>query len=145
MELATRKIGDTTIIDVRGKLIGGLTHSEMFQRQIKSLLAEGEGNFVVCLRETPWANSQGVGILIGAYTSVRNAGGNLVLSHVTDRIRDILIVTRLITIFRDFESDEEAAAWLEAGGGDRPAAEGTGNTAGETRRTAGDSGRRHYA
>jgi anti-sigma B factor antagonist len=55
-------------------------------------------------------------MLIGAHTSIANAGGELVLAHVTDRINDILTVTRLLLIFKTFETEDEALKYLAAKG-----------------------------
>ena len=57
-----------------------------------------------------WINSTGLGILIAGYSSVRKAGGDLVLCNVGDRIDSILYVTKLNLLFPVFDSEEDAAA-----------------------------------
>jgi anti-sigma B factor antagonist len=101
-----------TVIAVHGKLIGGPENSDLFQEVIHTLLADGKKRIVIDLHRTRWANSQGIGLLIGAYTSVKNEGGELVLARVIDRINDILTVTKLLLIFRTFENVEEAVGYL---------------------------------
>lgn len=112
MKLTLKETRGVTVIAVHGKLIGGPENSDLVQLKIKSLLAEGKKRIVVDLHRTMWANSQGIGLLIGAYTSVTNAGGELVLARVIDRIHSILTVTRLLLIFRTFSNVEDAAGYL---------------------------------
>ena len=112
MKLTKRDVRGVVAVEVHGNLIGGPDNSEMFHDLIKSLIEDGKNKVVVNLRHTRWANSQGIGMLIGAYTSVRNAGGDLVLARVIDRIKDILTVTRLLIIFKTFETEEEAIDYL---------------------------------
>lgn len=118
MKCKERKYGKAVVVDIDGKLVGG-PGSEGFHGLIKQLLEDGEKRFVVNLRDTPWANSQGIGLLIGALTSVSNAGGRLVLADACERIHDILNVTRLSMIFECFESVEEATRHVlsTSGGG----------------------------
>ena len=86
-------------MEVHGKLIGTPDNCDAMHKVLKSLLDKGNNRIVVDLSQTPWANSQGIGMLIGAFTSVSNVGGNLVLAHVPDRINDVLAVTKLNLVF----------------------------------------------
>ena len=100
------------MIEIHGKLIGGPENSDLFHECIMSLLEDGQKKIVVDLHRTLWANSQGIGLLIGAHTTVKGAGGDLVLARVIDRIHDVLTVTRLLLIFNTFESVEAAVGYL---------------------------------
>jgi anti-sigma B factor antagonist len=112
MKLTQKEVRGVTVIEVHGKLIGGPDNSDLFHDCIASLLEDGKNRIVVDLHRTLWANSQGIGLLIGAHTAVTNAGGNLVLTRVIDRIHDILTVTRLLLIFKTFEGVEEAVGYM---------------------------------
>lgn len=112
MKLIKKEVRGVVLVEVRGKLFGGADNVETFHSFFKSLIAEESTHVVVSLRRVSWANSQGIGMLIGAYTSIREAGGELVLSHVIDRVRDILTVTRILLVFDTFESNEEAIDYL---------------------------------
>jgi len=114
MKLTKREIRGVVVVEIKGKLIGGPDDSDKFHGFIKALLDDGKNRIVISLRSTPWADSRGIGMLIGAYTSVKNAGGELVLAHVVDRINSILSVTRLLLIFTTFENVEEAVDYLES-------------------------------
>ena len=112
MELTRNNVNGVAVVEVAGKLIGGLQSTDQFHKLFRSLLDDGDTKVIVNLSDTEWADSQGIGILIGACTSTRKAGGNLVLSHVTERIMNILRVTRLYLIFKTFDDDDAAAEYL---------------------------------
>ena len=107
MKLRTREVYGAVIVDIEGHLVGG-PNSETFRLFISDLLKQGKTRIIVNLRRCPWANSQGIGMLIGAYRNARNAGGDLVLSNVTDKIQSLLTITKLITVFDCHDSLEEA-------------------------------------
>ena len=107
MKIKIRKTDSVAIIDLSGKLMGG-PDADVFKETIKQLIQEGYKNVLVNLAHVPWVNSTGLGILIAGYTTLKREGGILKLTHVTDRIESILMITKLGTIFESF-SDEEAA------------------------------------
>ena len=98
-------------MDIEGKLVGG-AESLGFHDFFKELLGKSKNKIIVNLHQTPWANSLGIGMLIGAHASVKKAGGELVLAYAGERIQNILEVTQLVRIFKTFDSDEEAIAYL---------------------------------
>lgn len=108
MELKTRELGKVAIIEVHGKLLGGPDNSEKFHGFFRSLLDDGKRKFVINLEKTPWGDSHGVALLMGAHANATKAGGNLVLANVSDRIKGVLRVMKLDLILKSF--DDEAAA-----------------------------------
>jgi anti-sigma B factor antagonist len=112
MELIERQVRGANIVEIHGKLIGSFENCETFHKVFRSLLDKGKNQIIVDLENTPWANSQGIGMLIGAHTSVSNAGGRLVLARVNDRIRDVLAVTKLNLVFKTFHSESTAVQYL---------------------------------
>jgi anti-sigma B factor antagonist len=111
MKLKTREVYGAVIVDMDGQLVGG-ENSETFRGFIDGLLEQHKKRIIVNLHRVPWANSQGVGMLIGAHKIVKDAGGELVLANVTDKIHSILSVTRLCIVFSTFSSVNEAVACL---------------------------------
>ena len=115
MKVKQREQYGAVILDLHGKLTGG-PEAETFREIFKSLVQDGKKNIIVNLQKVDWINSTGLGILISGYTSVKKAGGNLVLVHVADRIENILYVTKLHLLFKTFDSEEEAVkSFAEAG------------------------------
>jgi anti-sigma B factor antagonist len=111
VKLTTREVYGAVIVDIEGQLVGG-PNSGIFRRFVRNLLNKGMIRVIVNLRDVRWANSQGVGMLVGAQTRVKEAGGELVLVHVTDKIHSILTITRLHLFFTTFEREEEAIHYL---------------------------------
>lgn len=111
MRLTTREVYGAVIVDIEGQLVGG-SNSATFRRFIQDLLKKDMNRVIVNLSNVRWANSQGVGMLVGAQTRVQDAGGELVLVKVTDKIHSILAVTRLLLFFTTFDSEKEAIAYL---------------------------------
>ncbi|MGD8414264.1 MAG: STAS domain-containing protein [Candidatus Latescibacterota bacterium] len=111
MKLKNRVIDGVVVVQVEGKLVGG-ADSDTLHDYMKELLAAGHRKFVMNLKKVPWADSRGIGMLIGAHTSVKNEDGRLVLSNISDRIDSILTLTRLLLIFKTFDSEKEAIAHL---------------------------------
>lgn len=118
MKCQERRVAGAVVVDVEGKLVGG-PGSEGFHELVKRLIEDGERRFVFNLEKTPWASSQGVGLLIGAMTSITRAGGKMALANPCDRVHDILRVTRLNMIFDCYNSVERAVVEVlsAAGGG----------------------------
>ncbi len=98
--------GNVVVLDVAGKIMGG-EETTMFHGKIHEYITQNKKNFVVDMKKVDWMNSVGLGMLISALTTVKNAGGRLVLSDIT-KIESILTITRLISVFEHFDSKEDA-------------------------------------
>lgn len=114
MKINQREVYGAVVLDLQGKLTGG-PEAETFRNIFKNLINEDKKKIIVNLEKVSWINSTGLGILISGYTTVRRAGGDLVLTHVSDRIESILYVTKLNLLFKAFETEEEALKSLEQG------------------------------
>lgn len=98
--------GNIVILDVSGKIMGG-EETTMFHGKIHEYISQNKKNIVVDLAKVDWMNSVGLGMLISALTTVKNAGGRLVLANI-NKIESILTITRLISVFEHYESRELA-------------------------------------
>jgi anti-sigma B factor antagonist len=107
MKLTTREVSGVTIVDLSGKITlgeGGAT----LRDEVRKLLAKGSKKIVLNLGEVNYIDSSGLGELVSAYTAVKNAGGELKLLNLTSKVRDLLVITKLVTVF-DVKDDEAAA------------------------------------
>jgi anti-sigma B factor antagonist len=102
----TEAEGGIAVLDISGKIMGG-EETTMFHGKLHELIQGGKKNFVLDLNKVDWMNSVGLGMLISALTTVKNAGGRLVLANITN-IETILAMTRLITVFEHYDSREAA-------------------------------------
>ncbi len=107
MKFKTKEHYNAIEIEIKGNVIGGPDTQE-FHKLIKEYLAEGKKNIIVNLGSVKFMNSTGLGMLIGAFTSVKNAGGKFVIAKATEKINSLLVMTKLITIFDHYESIEDA-------------------------------------
>lgn len=112
MRLSKKEIRGVVVVQIHGKLLGGPSESDEFHKFFKVLTKTHKTKVVIDLGSTSYANSVGIGMLIGAYTSIKNIGGELVLARVIDRIQGILAVTKLLLIFKTFETVDEAIDYL---------------------------------
>ncbi len=99
---------DIVIFDLSGKIMGG-DETTMFHGRIHEYMTQGKKNLIVDLAKVEWMNSVGLGMLIMALTTVKASGGRLVLVNI-EKIKQILVITRLITVFENYDSREDALA-----------------------------------
>lgn len=95
------------VISLSGKIMGG-PEAGQINEQINNLIDSGKMKIVIDLQNVEWMNSSGLGILIGAITTLKNNGGRMILANVSERIENLLKITKLISVF-DIEGDVEAA------------------------------------
>jgi anti-sigma B factor antagonist len=115
LKVNQKELYGAVVLELQGKLTGG-PEAEQFRTIFKDLVNGGKKNIIVNLKKVDWINSTGLGILISGYTSVRKAGGDLVLCNVGDRIDSILYVTKLNLLFHAFDDEASAAEHLRKGG-----------------------------
>ncbi|HEY6904483.1 MAG TPA: STAS domain-containing protein [Candidatus Acidoferrales bacterium] len=102
-----REAGDVAVVDLSGTIVlgdGGPT----LRRVVRELLDAGHRKIVFNLSDVDYIDSYGIGEMVAAHTKVCAAQGELKLVHLTRRLRDILQITRLVTVF-DVQPDEAAA------------------------------------
>jgi anti-sigma B factor antagonist len=102
-----RQLGDVVIVDFSGKITLG-EGSAMLRNTVRELINSGNKKILLSLYDVDYIDSSGIGELVSAYTTVKNASGELKLLHLTKRVHDILQITRLFTVF-DVQSEEGAA------------------------------------
>ena len=109
MNLKEREVDGIVILDLSGKVMGG-PDANLLSSKLHELVESKKTKVVADLSKVSWMNSSGLGILIGGLTTMRNNEGDLRLVNVTDRIKSLLIITKLITIFETFENMDQALA-----------------------------------
>lgn len=103
---------NSVVITLKGNVMGGPDGSKLHDT-LHELQESGKTNIVVDLSKVKFMNSSGLGMLISGMTTMRNAGGDLRLAKAADRIQSLLVITKLITVFKHFETVEEAAKSYE--------------------------------
>jgi anti-sigma B factor antagonist len=98
---------DVVVLSLSGKIMGGPEASEI-NGKINQLIDDGKLKILIDLKEVEWMNSSGLGILIDAVTVLKNNNGALRLVNVSDRIKNLLKITKLDTVFDIRESIDDA-------------------------------------
>lgn len=107
VKLTTRQVGDVTVIDAAGRITLGEGASQ-FRDTIRDLAAKGDKKILLNLNEVNYIDSSGIGEMVSGFTTVTNHGGQLKLLGLSKRVKDLLQITKLYTVFEVF--DDEAAA-----------------------------------
>lgn len=108
--LSTRN-GDVTVIKCTGRLTMG-EGSVMFRDTVRNSVSAGARILVLDMTGLDYIDTSGIGELVSAYTSTRNAGGQLMLAGLTKRVTDLLQITKLYTVFPVFATVDDAVASL---------------------------------
>ena len=107
MQIDERTVGDVLVLDVKGRITLG-EGDELLKDKVNSLLNQGLKKIVLNLAEVPYIDSAGLGEIVRTYTTVSRQGGNLKLLNLTKRITDLLAITKLLTVFETYDSENDA-------------------------------------
>ena len=113
MKFNKSELYNAVVVSFQGKLMGGPDMAD-FHDFLKETTDSNKKNIIVDLSKVKYVNSSGIGSLISGFTSIKNAGGELVLSGLSPKIKGVLSITKLNSIFKIYDSQEEAAAGFEA-------------------------------
>lgn len=104
---STRQVGAVVIVDISGRIVLG-EESAALRNLVCELLSQGHNKILFNLSDVNYIDSSGLGGLVGSFTSVRKQGGDLKLLNLTNKVHDLMQITRLYTVF-DIMDDEAAA------------------------------------
>ena len=107
MKLNTREVNEVTILDLGDRITLG-EESGRLRDAVREIVNKGSKKIIVNLGEVSYIDSSGLGELVSAFTAVKRAGGELKLLNVTKKVSDLLVITKLVTVFD--VSDNEMAA-----------------------------------
>ena len=109
MKLSSEERGPVIILKPKGKILGG-PDATVLKDQLQTFIDRGKTRVVIDLADVDYMNSTGLGILISTLTTLRKANGELKLANVTEKIQSLLTITKLVTVFDDYDNVEEAVA-----------------------------------
>ncbi len=107
MNVTERKVGDVMIVDITGRMVA-TDNAGRLKDKITSLLFQGEKKIIINLAEVAYVDSSGLGEMVACYGSATREGAKMKLANAGNRIQDLLITTRLVTIFDSHDSEESA-------------------------------------
>ncbi len=109
MQYHVHEAADIVVLRVDGNILGGPDASQL-NDEVHRQLKQNRRNFVINIASVDLINSSGLGILIGNLTNVKNNGGDLRISNVTPKVRQIFTMTKLVNVFRIFDTEDQAVA-----------------------------------
>lgn len=109
LNISERLVGDVTVLDMDGKITIG-EGSVALRTAIRRLLEEGKKKILLNLARVGYIDSSGIGELVSSYTSIGKEEGQLKLLNLTQKLQDLLTITKLLTVFDVYDSEEEALA-----------------------------------
>ena len=107
LNIEERQAGDVTVLDMSGKITIG-EGSVSLRTAVRRLLEEGKKRILLNLAGVSYIDSSGIGELIANYTTVSKDDGQMKLLSLTEKVRDLLVITKLLTVFDSYESEAEA-------------------------------------
>ena len=121
MQIEERVVESVTILDLKGKMTLG-EGDELLKDKINSLIQQDKKKLLLNLEGVPYIDSAGLGEIVRTYTTVSRQGGKLKLLNLTKRIQDLLAITKLLTVFETYDSEERSHQELQQLVGAQPAA-----------------------
>ena len=106
MKIDERAVKGVTILDLQGKMLIG-EGDELLREKINQLVENGAEKIVLNLADVPYVDSAGLGEIVRCYTTVSRKNGKLKLVNLTKKIQDLLAITKLLTVFETYDSEEE--------------------------------------
>lgn len=107
VKLTSRHVGDVTVVDAAGRITLG-EGASAFRDMIRELTAAGNKKLLLNLSEVSYIDSSGIGEMVSGYTNITNGGGQLKLVGLSKRIKDLLQITKLYTVFEAYDDEAEA-------------------------------------
>jgi anti-sigma B factor antagonist len=109
LKISHRTVGDVTVMDLSGKITIG-EGSVQLREAVKTLLESGNKKILLNLGDVSYVDSSGIGELVSSFTTVKNQQGQLKLLNLTKKIQDLLMITKLLTVFDTYDNEGTAVA-----------------------------------
>ena len=109
LQIAERQVGDVTVLDLWGQITLG-DASETLRATIKQLIDTGRTRVLLHLGGVRQVDSCGLGCLVAVYTGLQKCGGDLKLVKLNERLEDLMVMTKLVTVFETYADEAVALA-----------------------------------
>lgn len=109
LNISERQAGDVTILDLEGKVTIG-EGSVALRTSVRNLIAEGKTKVLLNMASVKYCDSSGIGELVSSFSAIQREGGSMKLLNLTKKLQDLLSITKLLTVFDDFDDEQQALA-----------------------------------
>ena len=107
LDINDRQVGSVTVLDIDGNLRIG-EGSAVLHKAIRRLLETGQNQILLNLAHVTYIDSSGLGELVAAHVALSKSGGQIKLLHLTRRVRELMMITKLLTVFDAYEDEATA-------------------------------------
>ena len=109
LTIASREVDGVTVLDLNGRITLG-EGSVQLREAIRDLISKGSRTILLNMGDVNYIDSSGLGELVSAYTTAKNQGASVKLLNLTKKVKDVLQLTKLYTVFDVFEDEASAIA-----------------------------------
>jgi anti-sigma B factor antagonist len=109
LRMTDRQVGGVDVLDIEGRIVLG-EESNSFREKVKSLLAAGRKKIILNLAQVSYIDSAGLGTLVSTFHSAKSQGATLKLVSLGSKFKEVLQVTKLMTVFDTYENEAAAIA-----------------------------------
>jgi anti-sigma B factor antagonist len=109
MELSRRDVGNVTILDISGKLTT-VDGGGQLKERVSSLISEGHKNIILNLANLSYMDSAGLGEMVACHSTAAKNGATVKLANTTSRMKDLLAITKLVTVFDAHDTEAQAVS-----------------------------------
>jgi anti-sigma B factor antagonist len=109
LKMTERKVDGVSVLDLEGRIVLGEESSALRER-VKELLGQNRKKIVLNMGQVSYIDSAGLGALVAAHTSAKNQGATLKLVNLGTKFREVLQVTKLLTVFEVYDTEQAAIA-----------------------------------
>jgi anti-sigma B factor antagonist len=114
MTISERIVSGVAILDIDGPITIGPESAELLSDKIRSLLQQQQTQLIVNLANVPYIDSTGLGALVHSFATATRQGGTLKLLNSTKKLHDLLVITKLATVFDLYDSEAAAVGSFRA-------------------------------
>jgi anti-sigma B factor antagonist len=109
LRMTDREVGGVDVLDIEGRIVLG-EESNAFREKVKGLLAAGKKKIILNLAQVGYIDSAGLGTLVATFHSARSQGATLKLTNLGSKFKEVLQVTKLMTVFDTYDTEAAAIA-----------------------------------
>lgn len=109
MKIQRRKNGEVVILDLVGKILIGDDISDL-REAVNLVVKDKEKKVLLNFKKVPYLDSTGLGEVVKSYTTIKRIGGMVKILNLSSKVKDLMTITKLITVFETFDNEEEAVA-----------------------------------
>ena len=113
LHITERRNGSVTVLDLKGNIRLGEGNIEL-HNILRFLVEKGEKRVLLNLGEVTYIDSSGLGELVAGYTTLQKNGGELKILRLTERVHELMMITKLLTVFDVFDNEDEAVSSFQA-------------------------------